>query len=41
MASVYYLEKNVLSREECDAAAKYIEDNSEDDYRDHYKHDTK
>ena len=38
MASVYYLEKNVLSREECDAAAKYIEDNSEDDYRDHYKH---
>jgi len=38
MPSLYYLEKNVLSSEECAAAAKYIEDHSEDDYRDHYKH---
>lgn len=38
MASPYYLEKNVLSPEECKAAAGYIEKNSEDDHRDNYEH---
>ena len=38
MPELYYLEKNVLSPEECKILAEYIESNSEDDYRPHYKH---
>lgn len=38
MPEIYYLEKNVLSQEECDALATYIDNNSEADYRDHYRH---
>ena len=38
MPEIYYLEKNVLTPEECRALAEYIEANSQDDHRDHYKH---
>lgn len=38
MPELFYLEKNVLTQEECSALAKHFEDTSEDDYRPHYKH---
>lgn len=38
MPEIYYLEKNVLSTEECVALVRHIEDTSQEDYRDHYKH---
>lgn len=38
MPDLYYLKKNVLSAEECKTLANYIEANSQDDYRPHYKH---
>jgi len=38
MPDLYYLEKNVLSTEECERLAKYLEENSEEDYRPFYRH---
>lgn len=38
MPELFYLEKNVLTPEECEALAKHIDDNSQEDYRPHYRH---
>ena len=38
MPELYYLEKNVLSLEECETLANYLEDNSSEDHRPHYRH---
>lgn len=38
MSEIYYLEKNVLTPDECRALSAYIESNSSQDHRDHYKH---
>lgn len=38
MPDLYYLEKNVLTPEECEILKTYIENNSEEDYRPHYRH---
>ena len=38
MSEIYYLEKNVLSAEECLKLSEYIDSNSEADYRDNYRH---
>lgn len=38
MPELYYLEKNVLSKDECLALVQHIESTSQDDYREHYKH---
>ncbi len=38
MSNLYFLEKNLLTEEECEALASYIEDNSGDDYRPQYRH---
>lgn len=38
MLTVYGLEKNVLTAEECLALSRYIEDNSQSDERPHYRH---
>jgi hypothetical protein len=38
MSDLYYLEKNVLTAEECSALIEHFKDNSEDDYRPGYKH---
>jgi hypothetical protein len=38
MPDLYYLEKNVLTPEECVELAEHIESTSEDDYRPNYKH---
>lgn len=38
MSVLYHLEKNVLTDEECQALANYIQLNSEDDYRPFYRH---
>ncbi len=38
MPEIYYLEKNVLSEEECAALARYIDSNSQADHRDNYRH---
>lgn len=38
MPELYYLEKNALSQEEINAVLEYIDNNLEEDYRDHYQH---
>lgn len=38
MGQLYYLEKNTLSPEEMDAILAHIDNNLEDDHRDHYQH---
>jgi hypothetical protein len=38
MPEIYYLEKNVLSKEECGKLAAYIHDNSQEDHRPNYRH---
>tara|TARA_B110000503_G_C7089933_1_gene388940 strand:+ start:469 stop:1053 length:585 start_codon:yes stop_codon:yes gene_type:complete len=38
MSNIYHLEKNVLTQEECETLATHFEENSQDDYREGYKH---
>lgn len=38
MSEIFYLEKNVLSNAECAELSRHIEDTSEPDYRDGYRH---
>jgi len=38
MPELFYLKKNVLTPEECETLMNYIENNSEEDYRPHYRH---
>ena len=38
MSDLYYLEKNILTAEECSALAAYFEENSQPDYRAGYSH---
>lgn len=38
MPELFYLRKNVLTHEECSLLAEYIENNSGEDYRPHYRH---
>lgn len=38
MPELYYLEKNVLTPQECANLSSFFESNSQEDYRDHYRH---
>jgi len=38
MAQIYHLERNILTLAECDALAKHIEETSEPDHREGYRH---